>query len=207
MSKTVIIDYGMGNIGSVAGALRHLGADVEVTSDREQLQKFRSLVLPGVGSFFRAMGELEASGLADSLRSLVLDKGAKILGICLGMQLLADYGEEGGGRAGLGLVPGQVGPFHSESFEGNALNIGFSGVEYEQTGLLYKNIPSGTDFYFVHEYRLNLEGIPSDWTLGIANHESPFVASYERENVMGVQFHPEKSQTNGLALLKNFLGS
>lgn len=205
MSATVIIDYGFGNIGSVQGAVEHLGHDAIVSDDPEFIKNQRSLVLPGVGSFFAAMMALRNTGLDESLRLAVLECGAKILGICLGMQLLAEFGTEGGGTKGLGLAPGRVGRFVSCESDAKELHIGFSGVTCQTPGQLLRDIPSGTDFYFVHEYRLAPENFDSSWTLGLADHSEQFVALFERDNVFGVQFHPEKSQTNGLALLKNFL--
>ena len=205
MSTTVIIDYGFGNIGSVAGAIGHLGYTAIVSDDPKFIKNQDTLILPGVGSFFSAMSALRETGLDQSLRCAVLERGAKILGICLGMQLLAEFGTEGGGTKGLGLAPGRVDRFGSGESEAKELHIGFSGVNYQLAGQLLRDIPSGTDFYFVHEYRLASEGFDSSWTLGFADHSEQFVALFERENVFGVQFHPEKSQTNGLALLRNFL--
>ncbi len=205
MSTTLVIDYGMGNIGSVRGALNYLGEDVLVTGDPETVTGHRRLILPGVGSFSGAMDNLEKAGLADAIRVAVLDRGARILGVCLGMQLLAEYGQEGGGRPGIGLVPGRVIPLSAGPDNGHSLHIGFSTVSYAQPGVLYEAIPTGTDFYFVHEYHLVSDEIESEWDVGFSNHGETVIASYERENIMGVQFHPEKSQTNGLALLKNFL--
>lgn len=205
MSTTVIIDYGFGNIGSVAGALEHLGYPAIVSDDPDFIRNQDSLILPGVGSFFSAMSALRETGLDQSLRYAVLEHGAKILGICLGMQLLAEFGTEGGGTKGLGLAPGKVDRFASGESDSKELHIGFSGVNHQSSGQLLEGIPSGTDFYFVHEYRLSPDSYDSSWTLGLADHSERFVAVFERGNVFGVQFHPEKSQTNGLALLNNFL--
>jgi len=205
VSTTAIIDYGMGNIGSVVGAVQHLGYDVIVSDNPEFIKNQRSLILPGVGSFFSAMAALTSGGLDKSLQCAVLERGAKILGICLGMQLLAESGTEGGGTKGLGLAPGRVDRLVTEESDAKQLHIGFSSVNYHTAGQLLRGIPSGTDFYFVHEYRLAPEHFDSSWTVGLTDHSERFVALFERDNVFGVQFHPEKSQTNGLALLKNFL--
>ena len=205
MSTTVIVDYGFGNIGSVQGAVEHLGHGGIVSDDPEFIKNQNSLIFPGVGSFFSAMTALRSTGLDESLKSAVLHGGAKVLGICLGMQLLAEFGTEGGGVEGLGLAPGRVDRFAKGERDVKELHIGFSGVDHQSPGQLLRDIPSGTDFYFVHEYRLVPEDFDSSWTLGLAEHSERFVALFERDNVFGVQFHPEKSQTNGLALLRNFL--
>lgn len=203
MRTAVIVDYGMGNIGSVKGALAHIGARVEVSSDPRTVEKFSLIILPGVGSFFKAMNILERSGLSLAIQEAVTGRGSDILGICLGMQLLAEYGEEGGGRQGLGLTPGRIERFQSKETGKKAMHIGYSPVSFEVPGRLNRGVASGTDFYFVHEYRLSPLQNGEDWNYGMCNHSEKFVASFERDNVMGVQFHPEKSQSNGLKLLRN----
>lgn len=205
MVRVHLVDYGMGNIGSVVAAFEFLGAKVVVSSDPAQIELASKLVLPGVGSFARAMQVLEVSGLTGAIKNAVLERGAPILGVCLGMQLLAAWGEEGGGSEGIGLVTYRVEPFPRVAPSHKALHIGFSPVYYEQPGVLYRGLESGTDFYFVHEYRIGLVGATGTATLGQSFHEEPFVASFELGHLFGVQFHPEKSQANGLLLLRNFL--
>lgn len=205
MPPTVIVDYGMGNIGSVQGALDFIGESSVVVSDPKRIKKAKSLVLPGVGSFSAASKILESSGLMEAIQHAVLDHGSKILGICLGMQLLGVSGEEGGKSSGLGLTPGHVEKFPKSSTRGPELHIGFSGVEASSDTQLFRGLPRVTDFYFVHEYRFGVTEFEKTWAIGHAVHSERFVASIERENVMGVQFHPEKSQTNGLMLLRNFI--
>lgn len=195
----------MGNIGSVVGALTYLEENVVVSGDAEVVLNASSVVLPGVGSFFQAMASLEAIGLDDALRTAVLDKEAKLLGICLGMQLLNEWGDEGGGRPGLGIVPGKVEPFDTSRFGKKQLNIGFSEVTFTNSGGMYEGFLGAVDFYFVHEYRVGSDAFGSEWSIGVGHHDETFVASFEMDNIMGVQFHPEKSQTNGLRLLSNFL--
>ncbi len=204
MSASVIIDYGMGNIGSVRGALSYLGEHVVVSGDPRVVEESTSLILPGVGSFSTAMAVLRGTGLADAIVASVNDRGGKMLGICLGMQLLAMGGTEGGQTEGLGLMPGTVNRF-PDGVGSKRLHIGFSSVHVDSQGVLFAGVPSGTDFYFVHEYRLTPEDFDSSWSLGLTDHGEQFVSAVEKDRVMGVQFHPEKSQTNGLALLKNFL--
>lgn len=204
MSKSVIIDYGMANIGSVRGALSYLGEDVEVSGDPWVVEASDSLILPGVGSFGTAMAVLRTSGLAEAIVTSVKDRGAKILGICLGMQLLAEYGTEGERTEGLGLVPGRVERFPERSGS-KRLHIGFSVVDITSRGVLFEGMSRGTEFYFVHEYRLTPEDFDASWNLGFTDHGERFVSAVQKGPVMGVQFHPEKSQTNGLALLENFV--
>lgn len=204
MPTTVIVDYGMGNMGSVQGALDFIGESSVVVSDPKRVEQAKSLVLPGVGSFSAASKILQSTGLMEAIQEAVLEHGSKILGICLGMQLLAVSGEEGGESSGLGLMPGQVEKFPKSSTRGPELHIGFSGVEASPDTQLFRGLPRVTDFYFVHEYRVGGNDFDKTWAIGHAVHSERFVASIERENVMGVQFHPEKSQTNGLKLLKNF---
>lgn len=195
----------MGNIGSVVGALTYLEENVVVSGDPDVVLNSSSLVLPGVGSFFQAMASLEAIGMDKALLTAVSNKQAKLLGICLGMQLLNQWGDEGGGRAGLGIAPGRVQRFDAENLGSKHLNIGFSEVTFANADGIYEGFHGGVDFYFVHEYRVGNDAFGPEWSIGISNHDEPFVASFEKDNVMGVQFHPEKSQTNGLRLLSNFL--
>ena len=205
MTKTAVVDYGLGNLGSVVAAIRFLGHELFVASDAETIASYDSLILPGVGSYTLAMNEIRSRGLGEAITQAVTAGKSRILGICLGMQLLADFGEEGGGSPGLGLVPGVVAKFERSEKDRSDLHIGFAGVTVESEGKLMKSLPSTTDFYFVHEYRLSLKDFDSSWRIGVSDFGERFVSLVERENVMGVQFHPEKSQTNGLRVLANFL--
>jgi glutamine amidotransferase len=202
--KVTIIDYGVGNICSVYSALTYLGANCLVTSSPSEVRLSDALILPGVGSFNSGMAEIKSLGLDDAILEAVKIKGRKILGICLGMQLMAHSGVEGGDTEGLGLFLASVDRFN---FPMNSRlkipHIGFNGVSSQDESMLFKRLPSVTDFYFVHSYRtlgLNLPG-----KRAVCSYGEDFLAAYECDNIFATQFHPEKSQTNGLLLLKNFL--
>lgn len=203
-SQVTIVDYGMGNLWSVAHALRFLGAKSRVSKNPAEIHTAERLILPGVGSYFRAMHRLRATGLADALLEAVTARKSKILGICLGMQLMAERGSEDGASVGLGLIPGNVDPFSAaELGEQKTPHIGFNTVFASSKSVLLGNLSPKADFYFAHSYRmLPAEGAVS---VGLCRHGIDFLASYERENIFAVQFHPEKSQTNGLQVLENFL--
>lgn len=204
-SRTVtIVDYGMGNIWSVQSALRYLGAAPVTTSKPEEVVDAEALVLPGVGSFRRAMESLRAKGLDQAILQAVKSRSCPLLGICLGMQLLGSWGTEDGKTPGLGLVDLRVERFTPGELAGLKVpHIGFSPVEPASGSLLFRNLTEAPDFYFVHSYRMLSSG--DSILVSKCRHGVDFVAAIEAGNIFGVQFHPEKSQTNGLHLLRNFL--
>lgn len=202
--EVTIIDYGMGNIWSVQSALEYLGASFQICSEPEQIAKARQLILPGVGSFRRAMESLRKNGLADAILEAVKNRETPLLGICLGMQLLGTSGTEDGETPGLGLIDQVVESFNPAELLGRKTpHIGFNRVEAAQGSRLLQGLDGGADFYFVHSYRMLPE--ISGALVSCCNHGVNFAATVEKGNVYGTQFHPEKSQTNGLALLKNYL--
>lgn len=205
MSQTVtIIDYGMGNIRSVLNALNFLGFQSKLSSNPEEVVNSELMILPGVGAFRKAMESLQSLGLDKAIKEAVLVRKTKILGICLGMQLLAESSSEDGYTDGLGLIRGHVERFTEAEVLGNKIpHVGFDQIWANRESQLLSNISNGSDFYFVHAYRLlnsNVEGIPMFCKYG-----GEFLAAYENGNIFATQFHPEKSQTNGLKLLSNFL--
>jgi glutamine amidotransferase len=203
-SNITVIDYGMGNLWSVSSALRYLGCDPKISGDPEEILKAETLLLPGVGSFRKAMGALQKSGLDQAIIEAVKIKGTTILGICLGMQLMGLSSTEDGDTAGLGLIPVEVNKFTLAEIGSNKIpHIGFDVVQSESSWSLFKGLKSAADFYFVHSYRL----LPQDLSgkSAICSYGENFLAAYEENNIFATQFHPEKSQTNGLILLKNFL--
>ncbi len=204
--QVVIVDYGIGNIWSVDSALRYLGAEPNVSGDPEIVAEADAIVLPGVGSFYKAMQALNKLGLTAALRESVLVRKRKILGICLGMQMMAERGVEDSECPGLGFIPGAVERFSHEELGMLKLpHIGFNQVTSTPRSKLFEGITPSVDFYFVHSYRLLTEGMPGE--LSICNYGIEFLAAYEHENIFATQFHPEKSQTNGLRLLSNFLAA
>ena len=202
--RTIIVDYGMGNIWSVLGAFRYLGNEPEVSCDPDRVSKADCLILPGVGSFRKAMQVLRKSGLETAILEAVKSRGCKILGICLGMQLLGTYGTEDGETPGLGLIPNRVEKFTSKETDNYKIpHIGFnSTLFFERTGL-FRNFSNAADFYYVHSFRMLPNGLSG--RIATCSYGIEFLAAFQSENICGTQFHPEKSQTNGLILLKNFL--
>ena len=202
--KTTIIDYGMGNIWSVLGAFRYLGNEAEVTNDPVRVSKADCLILPGVGSFRAGMDKIRQAGLDKAIVEAVKSRGIKILGICLGMQLLGVHGTEDGETPGLGLIPNRVEKFMpTETGNKKIPHIGFNSTHFSERNGLFSNFSSEVDFYYVHSYRMLSNGLPAK--IATCSYGIEFLAAFQLENICGTQFHPEKSQTNGLILLKNFL--
>lgn len=203
-SRITVIDYGMGNIWSVLSALRYLGCNPMVSGDPSEIARAESLLLPGVGSFRKAMIALRDTGLDQAILEAVQTKGSKILGICLGMQLMGTRGSEDGDTPGLGLIANPVDMFTTQEIGANKIpHIGFDVVRSTPDARLFRGLPDAADFYFVHSYRMLPEGLSGKTATCMYGTE--FLAAYEQENIYATQFHPEKSQTNGLMLLKNFL--
>ncbi len=199
-----VIDYGMGNLWSVLSALQYLGCNPEVTADPNEIVKADSLLLPGVGSFRNAMIALKAKELDKAIVEAVQIKGGKILGICLGMQLMGISSSEDGDTAGLGLIPNRVDKFTPQEIGPNKIpHIGFDLVHSQPNSHLFRGLQRAADFYFVHSYRMLPAGL--NGKVAACNYGEEFLAAYEQDNIFATQFHPEKSQTNGLMLLKNFL--
>lgn len=201
MKPLTIVNYGMGNIYSVQSALNYIGVDSVYTDNPSVILNSDHILLPGVGSFHIAMENIKRLGLDDVLKEAVLTKHIPILGICLGMQLLGESSTEDGYTEGLGLFHGRCEKFEV-SDTCKVPHVGFNDVENPVNSTLYKNIDNHSDFYFVHSYRML-----TDEKDGIAtcNYGIQFVASFEKDNIMGTQYHPEKSQRNGLTLLENFV--
>jgi len=194
-----IVDHGMGNLRSVEKALEHLGVPVARTADPTVIASAAGLVVPGVGAFPEAMRRLSRSGLDDVIRARAAD-GVPVLGICLGMQLLFSWSDEFEGAEGLGLLPGRVERLDAPGLK--VPHIGWNAVRFTRESVLAEGLGEAAAFYHVH----SLACRPADESdvVGRADYGGPFVSMVERGNVMGVQFHPEKSSRDGLALLGNF---
>ena len=201
MGLLVIVDYGMGNIYSIQSALKYIGIESIYTSDPAMILNADHILLPGVGSFHVAMENILRLGLDIVLKEAVISKQIPILGICLGMQLLGKSSTEDGFTEGLGFFNGKC-----EKFEASTVlkvpHVGFNDIEFPHCSKLYKGLENHSDFYFVHSYRMVTEETKC---AAYCDYGGRFVASFENDNVMGVQFHPEKSQRNGLTLLQNFV--
>jgi glutamine amidotransferase len=202
MSGIVVVDYGMGNLHSVRRKLRDAGAHSVLTQDPAVVATAEKLVLPGVGHFAEAMRTLESSGLREALDGAVRRRGAPILGICLGMQLFAAHSEEGD-AAGLGWIAADVVRFRvSDPIRFKVPHIGWNDVQAAKESDLTRGLEARAEFYFVHAYHLACHD-PSDVLLK-TTYDYEFPSAVARENVYGVQFHPEKSHDAGLALLRRF---
>ena len=199
-TRICILDYGMGNLRSVEKALEHVGATATIASDAATIRAADGLILPGVGAFPKAMEGVRELGL-DELIVERRDAGVPILGICLGLQLLFDSTTELGGAAGLGLLGGEVDVLDAPGLK--IPHIGWAPVRWEKQSRLAEGIGSETPFYLVHSFAPRPE---ADDLLGSAAYGARFACAAERDNVFGVQFHPEKSSTAGLRLLANFAG-
>ena len=194
----VIIDYKVGNLHNLKNALDFSGVENHLVSHPDELKEADRILLPGVGAFGPAMEQLRNSGMLEALQEKV-QAGTPLLGICLGAQLLMDESEEDGYRVGLGWIPGKVKRFQHEL---KIPQIGWNQVYQQQKDLLFKNVADEMHFYFVHSYHLKPE--KSEHVLGLSNYGYDFAAVVCKDNLWGVQFHPEKSQNAGLQLLKNF---
>ena len=201
--KISIVDYGMGNVHSVMSVVKYLGYDAIITNDHDELLESTKIILPGVGEFRSAIINLKRLKLYELIKDIYKSKKTKILGICLGMQLLAESSEEGGFHKGLGIIPGKVKEI--KKVKGLRIpHIGFNEVTFPDNSLLNGLSKEKKDFYFVHSYCIYEEEINSG-KIGISEYGERFISFYENDPVFATQFHPEKSQTNGLLLFKSFL--
>ena len=201
MPRVVIVDYKMGNVASVKKAFESLGADVIISLQKPEIETAEFLVLPGVGAFGDGMRNLAALGLVGMLNQKVITDKTPILGICLGMQLLAEKGFEFGEHEGLGFIKGQVIKLN-EQVGVRLPHVGWNEITATGEDPLILGLPDN-NFYFDHSFHFQ----PTDESVVIATctYGQPFAAALHVDNIFATQFHPEKSQLSGLALLKNFL--
>ncbi len=203
MTKILVVDYGMSNLASIRRALEICGADAYVSTDPKDCKEADKIVLPGVGSFDEGMRNLHQMGWFEALRAAAERRTQSILGICLGMQLLAAEGTEGHPTEGLGLIPGKIIKLVPVSPIDRIPHVGWNNLHIVKKDPILAGIPEETDFYFVHSYHFCPE--EKDVILGTTPHCGSFVSMVKLGNVYGTQFHPEKSSKYGLKLLTNFI--
>ena len=201
MNEIVLIDVGTGNLRSVQKALEFVGATVERTDDPRKILSAKKVVLPGVGAFGDFMSGLKASGLDDAVKD-VAQRNIPLLGICVGMQALFEIGEELGDHEGLGLLKGTVVKF-AESLSVKIPHTGWNQVQVKKDALLFDQVNDGAYVYFNHSYYCQAQ--ESSDVIAEVDYGIRYACAVRRENVFGVQFHPEKSQAVGLQILKNFV--
>lgn len=197
----VIVDYGMGNLRSVQKAFERVRIQATISSVREDIINADKLVLPGVGHFQHGINNLKSRGLFDLLNEMVLEKKKPVIGICLGMQLMTEFSEEGN-CSGFGWIKAKTRKF---VFNGNGLKIphmGWNNLSIRSNETIFKDITPENFFYFVHSYCVSCED--ENDILAETEYGRKFVSSFQKENIFGCQFHPEKSHDKGLLILKNF---
>lgn len=201
--KIVIIDYGMGNIGSIVNMFKYLGIAALVSSDKEIISSADKLILPGVGNFDKAVENINSLNLYDTIKEMALVKKVPFLGICLGMQLMCKESEEGK-LAGLSLVDAVVKKFNfSKDSNMKVPHMGWDYIDIQKDSTIINDLDNRSKFYFVHSYFVSCQDV-SD-VLTYTTYGNEFVSSFEKDNIIGVQFHPEKSHKYGISLFKNFI--
>ncbi len=209
MPEIAIIDADIGNLRSVQKAFERAGATAPVTDRADELVAADALVLPGVGAFADAMRKLHSLGLVELIRGEVMERGKPLLGICLGMQLLAQSSTEGGAIEGLGLIPATVERLEVAGYTDwskkklTLPHIGWNSIYPKSDSRLFAGIDSGADFYFVHSYALSASS--DDIVAATCGYGREFVAAIEAGKILATQFHPEKSHKDGAAVIENYL--
>jgi imidazole glycerol phosphate synthase glutamine amidotransferase subunit len=201
--KVAVLDYGAGNLRSVVRAFEHEGAEVTLTSDPAVARAAERLVLPGQGHFGQCMTRLEESGLADAVREFIAAE-RPFLGVCVGMQLIYDASEEAPGISGLGLIPGTVKRLRTDL---PLPHVGWNAVEFvraAESDPVLDGIAGPAPRYFYHVHSYGVLEADGEHVLGRCTYDDAFASIVRRDNVWGIQFHPEKSQEDGLRILGNF---
>jgi len=205
--KVIIVDYQSGNISSVINSFKEVAKDkvnLEVTSDLNKIKSSDKIVLPGQGSFKSCVDSLNnINGLVDALKEFAITNKKPLLGICVGLQMFADVGYEETETKGLGWIPGKVSKINNQNGKFKLPHIGWNEIEIVKESKIFKSIKNKSHMYFVHSY----EFIPADKSVVSAttDYSSKIVCSVERDNLFGTQFHPEKSDKEGLKIIDNFL--
>jgi glutamine amidotransferase len=196
-----IIDYNCGNVGSIKNMVRKIGYDAEITNDLEKIANADKLILPGVGHFDYCIQQLHEAGLVPILNKKVLEDKTPILGVCVGIQLMSKSSEEGIEK-GLGWFDAQTVKFKQQEFNLKLPHMNWNEVKFDENSKLFKGMYEEARFYFVHSYHLTTQ---TEKIIVWGNYEYDFVAGIEKDNIIGVQFHPEKSHKFGMQLYRNFI--
>ncbi|QQL50849.1 imidazole glycerol phosphate synthase subunit HisH [Mucilaginibacter ginkgonis] len=201
-----IVDYGLGNLGSIKNMLKKVGSTVEITDDLEKIERAEKLILPGVGAFDDGMSKLHERGLTQLLNKKVLEDKTPILGVCLGMQLMTQKSEEGS-LSGLGWIEGEAKKFTvgSDDQKLRIPHMGWNVIKPEdgfQSGI-FSSKEEELRFYFVHSFYVELKNAKE--VAAYSNYGKPFVSAFKKDNIYGMQFHPEKSHRFGMDVFKNFV--
>lgn len=199
-TDVAVIDYNTGNVDSVIKAIKLFDKTVELTNNNNIIENAKKIILPGQGSFDYGMKKLNELGLTELIKNKVLIKKTPILGICLGMQLLAEFGYENKPTKGLGLIPGEIKKIPTDY---KLPHIGWNEINFIQKENIISGIENNKDFYFVHSYFFDCK--KSKHIIASSNYGYKFPSIIKKENIVGFQFHPEKSLKNGLKLISNFL--
>lgn len=199
--RCCILDYGSGNVRSIANMLLSMDYDAIITNDENEINESSHIILPGVGSFGAAMKNITANLPLDVIHEKVFRRETPILGICVGMQVMADEGDEFGRHAGLGWIPGRVKKLQTNSLP--LPHVGWNSLEKKQGVSILTNISDTSDFYFTHSFKFVAGNVSS--VVSYTTYEDKFASIIQKNNIVGVQFHPEKSQRAGQILISNFM--
>ena len=208
--KIAIIDYESGNLKSVSKAVELASnnilnkSDIKIINSANELKNFDKIVLPGQGSFKQCYQSLlSIDGIIDELTNAVLEKQKLILGICVGMQLFSSFGEEDGGSKGLDWIKGKVNKINLKDKNLKLPHMGWNNISINQKSKLFSGIENESHFYFVHSFAFDVEN--DQFISATTNYSTEIISAVEKDNIFGTQFHPEKSQANGIKILENFV--
>jgi len=198
-----IVDYNMGNLASVINAFNKVGADAKLESDPSKLKQYDKLILPGVGAFGDAMDHLQSNGMDEAVKEFAVS-GKPLMGICLGMQLLFERSQEFGEREGLGLIEGEVVPFNESHFDHSLKvpHMGWNELFVQKETVLFDGLGKDFYLYFVHSFHAVCD---DKYAIGKTHYGYEFTSAVQKENIYGIQPHPEKSHENGLKIIENFV--